>query len=106
VTSDGSTLTTNRGQRVPFDALRSLDTSRWRTKGIAVVHYEVDGRAGRIVLDDWKYQRSPTTEIFNQVRAFLYPEEVAKEAAAAAQAAESQSAEAGTDNADTATDAL
>ncbi len=73
VASDGVTLTTSWGQTVPFDSIRSVDVSRWRTKGIAVVHYEHDGRPGRLTLDDWKFLRKPTTEIYKQVDARLNP---------------------------------
>jgi len=74
VASDGQTLSTHRGESVPFEAIKSIDTSRWKSKGIAVVHYEVEGKAGRIVLDDWKYRRAPVVEIYRQLDGHLNPE--------------------------------
>lgn len=67
IRSDGQTLTTSWGSEVSFDAIRSVDSRRWRKKGIAVVQYQDGQGEGRVVLDDWKYDRKPTVEIFRQV---------------------------------------
>jgi hypothetical protein len=67
VEADEEGLRTRSGQRVPYGAIKSIDKSRWERKGIAVVHYEADGRAGRITLDDWKYDREPTKRILQAI---------------------------------------
>jgi hypothetical protein len=43
------------GRRVPFSAITGLDRRRWESKGIMVALYEVDGRKGRLMLDDYKF---------------------------------------------------
>ncbi len=78
IACDEQSLTTNRGQAVPFDAIRSIDGGRWKTKGIAVVHYDGEGGSGRIVLDDWKYNREATTAIYDAVQAHLNPDAAAQ----------------------------
>ena len=44
-----------RGQRVPLDAIRSMDKSQWEAKGIATVHYDNGKGAGKVKLDEWMY---------------------------------------------------
>jgi len=57
---------------IPWDAIKDMDVSRWRSKGIAVVSYQRDkGEAGRLILDDWKYEREATDEIFKRVEEHL-----------------------------------
>lgn len=67
VEADEQGLTTRSGQRVPYDAIKSVDKSRWQNKGIAVVHYQIEDKSGRITLDDWKFDREPTKRILEQV---------------------------------------
>jgi len=53
---------------IPWEDVVDLDVSRWRTKGIAVVSYKQSGnQQGRLILDDWKYEREPTDQIFRMV---------------------------------------
>jgi hypothetical protein len=70
---DGQTLTTSWGRPVPIAQIKSIDATRWKTKGIAMVHYEQAGKPGRLVLDDWKFLRTPTAEIYRQVVQHLDP---------------------------------
>lgn len=58
---------------VPFDAIRAIDKSKWDRKGIAYVEYEVGGRAGRLRLDDFVYERQPTDKIMERVEAHVAP---------------------------------
>ena len=37
-------------------AVTKIDKSHWDDKGIAVVHYQADGRRGAITIDDYKYK--------------------------------------------------
>lgn len=51
-----------------WDAVTDLDDSRWRTKGIARVKFnQPGGGEGRILLDDWKFDREPTVAIHDLV---------------------------------------
>jgi len=67
VEADEQGLATSSGQRSAYESIISVDKSRWQSKGIAVVHTKDNGQAGRIVLDDWKYEREPTKRILEAV---------------------------------------
>jgi hypothetical protein len=43
-------------EKVPWTAVKSLDTSRLASKGILTLHYESSGQEGTLVLDGWKLQ--------------------------------------------------
>lgn len=62
IRSDEEQVSTNAGQNVPYNDITRLDKERWKAKGIATVHYETKQGAGKIILDDWKFDR-PTTDI-------------------------------------------
>ncbi len=62
IRTDEEKITTHAGQEATYGQIMKLDKERWKTKGIAVVHYEGQKGAGKIVLDDWKFDR-PTTDI-------------------------------------------
>jgi hypothetical protein len=68
IEADEQGLTTSTGQRSSYGSITSVDKSRWQSKGIAVVHFDGDGQAGRIVLDDWKYDREPIKQILSAVQ--------------------------------------
>ena len=54
---------------VPLDAVTSIDKPDWDRKGIAYVHYELPtGAKGRLCLDDFVYERTPTDAIFEYVQ--------------------------------------
>lgn len=56
---------------VPFDSIRSIDKTDWDKKGIAYVHYETaNGTKGKLRLDDFIYERTPTDEIFKRLEAY------------------------------------
>ncbi|MFA9476811.1 hypothetical protein ACERK3_00760 [Phycisphaerales bacterium AB-hyl4] len=71
IATDDTGLHTSWGQHAPWPTLRSIDKSRWKAKGIAVVHYDDNGSERRITLDDWKYDREPTAEMLKEVEAQL-----------------------------------
>jgi hypothetical protein len=84
VEMDERGLKANGGREVPWDAIQSLDDSRWKTKGIAYVHYR-DGSGGgekRLLLDDFKSQREPIKAIVHQVQQHLNPTPAEPEALA------------------------
>ncbi len=64
---DEQAVRTSRGQVAEYDSISSIDKSRWQRKGIAVIHYGQDGTEGRIVLDDWKFEREPTKRILSAI---------------------------------------
>ncbi|MFW6059860.1 MAG: hypothetical protein ACODAQ_06740 [Phycisphaeraceae bacterium] len=71
VRADADGLRTNSGRHAPWDALASIDKSRWQRKGIAVVHYNDRGAPRRITLDDWKYDTEATEQILAATEARL-----------------------------------
>jgi len=68
VEADEDGLRTNGGKATGYDGITSIDESRWKTKGIALVHFENDGMAGHILLDDWKFDRDRTRQIYDAVK--------------------------------------
>jgi len=60
-------LRTSWGQRLEFGQIVALDKKKWKTKGIAVIRYEQDGRPRRLALDDWKYDVKATKAILCEV---------------------------------------
>lgn len=82
---------TSSGQSFPLASVTQIDKRQWRDKGIARVRYDHDGRKGRFVVDDYKYDRKPTDEILARIEEVAGedkitggPSEAATEAAAAA----------------------
>jgi hypothetical protein len=67
IEADEQGVRTRSGQATRYDQIKSVDKSRWQSKGIAVVQYESDGQAGRITLDDWKFEREPTKRILEAI---------------------------------------
>jgi hypothetical protein len=62
IRTDEDGIATSAGQEATYGQVTGLDKERWKTKGIAIVHYEHPKGQGKIVLDDWKFDR-PTTDI-------------------------------------------
>ena len=93
----GDTLSVPGHPAIPIDSITQIDLSRWERKGIAVIEYErsrgtgdgatgdgsavIDyersGRTARFVLDDFIYQRKPTDDILDRIKARVAPEEAA-----------------------------
>jgi len=59
------------GTRIPFDAITGLGKKHWDAKGLATVLYEIDGRKGRFILDDYKFDRDPTHQIVAKIEKHL-----------------------------------
>lgn len=70
---DEQGLSTSWGTQATWDAIESVDKSRWKNKGIAVVRIRAQqgGKAGKITLDDWKYDCEPTAAILAEVESRL-----------------------------------
>lgn len=68
IAADDTGLHTSWGQHAPWASLKTVDKSRWKSKGIAVVRYtDPSGSEQKITLDDWKYDRGPTVAIAAEV---------------------------------------
>ena len=69
--SEPDAVHTPAGTRVPFDAITGLGKKRWESKGIAVVRYELDGRKGQFLVDDYKFETEPARQILNEIEGKL-----------------------------------
>lgn len=69
--TDETTVTTPAGTRVPFGAITGLGKKRWDSKGIAVVRYELQGRKGEFIIDDYKFETEPARKILDEIEAEL-----------------------------------
>ncbi|MEM9881750.1 MAG: hypothetical protein AAF800_02390 [Planctomycetota bacterium] len=87
VAMDETGVTASGGHEVPWDRIKSLDETRWKTKGIAWLHYATpDGGEKKVLLDDFKSQREPIAHIVAAVQAHLNPETQPAEPVAEAEA--------------------
>ena len=73
---DDQGLSTNWGLTVPFAGITELNKERWRSKGIAIVHFSNGGRPRRMVLDDWKFQQQPIGQMVKTIEEHLKPEQI------------------------------
>ena len=65
---DDAAVTSPAGTRVPFESITGLGLKKWDSKGLATVKYQVDGRAGSFVVDDYKYDTEPAREILEEIK--------------------------------------
>ncbi|HYR58497.1 MAG TPA: hypothetical protein VEO95_07710 [Chthoniobacteraceae bacterium] len=68
---DHEAVFTPAGTRVPFTAITGLGLKKWESKGFATVRYEINGRKGEFLLDDYKYDRDATHEILKEIEVHL-----------------------------------
>jgi hypothetical protein len=64
---DESGLRSSRGQEAKFDQVAKIDKKKWDNKGIAKVHYQVNGGTKVFTLDDFIYDRPTTDNILRQL---------------------------------------
>ena len=76
IASDDEGVTTSSGEKVSYGAITKLNKIKWDKKGIAFVHYQSERGLQRLVIDDWKFEREPTDQIFLDVEAHLTPEQI------------------------------
>jgi hypothetical protein len=100
VGADQTKLYASGGAEVPFDKITTIDASRWEAKGIARVRYDAGAGEQEIVIDDWKYEREPSDQIFARLREHIDPDKIegldaADTSSVEADAVESQAAGAG-----------
>ena len=69
--TDDDAVTTPSGTRVPFAAITGLGLKKWESKGLATVRYEIEGRKGAFVMDDYKFETEPTRKIMDEIKARL-----------------------------------
>ncbi len=67
IEADEDGVRTRSGKATDYASIKSIDKSRWKTKGIAVVHYDSNGQSGQITLDDWKFDREPIKRILEAI---------------------------------------
>lgn len=53
---------------VPFEAITRIDAARWERKGIAKVYYNAGDTEKSVLIDDFKFEREPTNEIFKRLK--------------------------------------
>ena len=50
-------------KRIPFSSITRINQKQWESKGLATVYFSIDGRQGKFVLDDYKFDREAIHEI-------------------------------------------
>ena len=65
--TDADAVFTPSGTRVPFSAITGLGKKKWDSKGLATVRYEIDGRQGKFIVDDYKFEAEPTRAILTEI---------------------------------------
>ncbi len=76
--ADDTTLYATNGRQIPFAAIRDIDKRKWDRKAIAVVHYELDGKRGKAVIDDWIFKDAGL--VLERIETTLAPPPPAEEA--------------------------
>jgi hypothetical protein len=72
VGADESALYATSGERIPHDAITDIDRRKWARKGIAVVHYELNGKPGKATIDDWIFKGA--AKVLDEVDLHVRPE--------------------------------
>jgi hypothetical protein len=65
---DDQSVTSPAGTRVPFESITGLGLKKWDTKGLATVRYELGGRKGEFIVDDYKFDPDTTRKILEEIR--------------------------------------
>ncbi|MEO8352547.1 MAG: hypothetical protein ABI680_12495 [Chthoniobacteraceae bacterium] len=76
LTLEDGVVTSPSGVRVPYGAVKGLGLKKWDSKGLATVRYEVDGKSGSFVIDDYKFDPEPTRKILDEIKNHLAPPEI------------------------------
>jgi len=76
IAADEEGLSTHNGLQIPYDQIITFSKKQWRTKGIARIRYWQDERQKRLVLDDYKFDRSATEAIVRRIEAKITPEQI------------------------------
>jgi hypothetical protein len=65
---DDEAVTSPAGTRVPFESITGLGLKKWESKGLATVRYEITGRKGEFIVDDYKFDTDTTRQILEEVK--------------------------------------
>lgn len=65
---DDESVTSPAGTRVPFSSVTGLGLKRWESKGFATVRYELNGRKGEFLVDDYKFETEPAHKIVDEIK--------------------------------------
>ncbi|MEM9587635.1 MAG: hypothetical protein AAGA03_10170 [Planctomycetota bacterium] len=76
VEGDETLIRNSRGQEVPLGSIVKIDKTKWPDKGIAKIHYEVDGKSKKFVMDDFKYEREPMGSLMEFAEAQVTDEQI------------------------------
>jgi len=74
VIADETGITTHRGLKVPYSALKTLDLRKWESKGLAYIDYEGTDGSGRLRIDGLTYggfkkeQGAPAEQLMKTIR--------------------------------------
>ena len=71
VRTDPDAVFTPAGTRVPFSAITGVGKKKWDAKGLATVRFQIDGRKGEFLLDDYKFDRDATHKILAEIEEHL-----------------------------------
>jgi hypothetical protein len=69
--TDDAAVYTPAGTRVPFEAVTGIGKKKWDSKGLATVRYELGGKKGKFVVDDYKFDAEPTRAILGEIETRL-----------------------------------
>lgn len=56
MTADADGFRATSGDLIAYSAIKRIDKRKWNRKGIAVVHYECNGKRRRTRIDDWIFR--------------------------------------------------
>ena len=76
--TDEEAVYTAAGTRVPFEAITGIGKKKWESKGIAKVRYEIGGRKGEFVVDDYKFDTEAARQILKEIEERLLARSAAK----------------------------
>lgn len=69
--SDDTAVYSPAGTRIPFSTIIGLGKKKWEEKGLATVLYQIDGKKGKFVLDDYKFDRDAVHQILAEIEKHL-----------------------------------
>ena len=76
VKADPEAVYSPAGVRIPYSDITGVGKKKWADKGLATIRYEIDGKKGEFILDDYKFERQPITAILAEIEShFSQPAE-------------------------------
>jgi len=66
--TDEQAIHSHGNRTATWQQIKRIDATRWASKGIARVYFDSGSGEQEILLDDWKYDRHPTTAIFKRLQ--------------------------------------